>query len=411
MRLAVFTSEFPSRVSTFFARDLRALFEAGISLDVFPFYPLEADLWQYVPDDLNEEVLPRDHVHHLTIAQSMREFKSWQPAKLRRFLQDAFAISGSALRSNIEQFVKTEYIFPKAWAWAMQYPSGFDHVLGYWGNYASTCAYLYQRLTDQNVPFSIFLHAGVDLYLNRVFLRQKLLAAQNILICSHYNQQYLRDLYPDIYDAIAGKIRVFYHGIDFKQFEYVVNKRPDFTCLAVGRLAKTKNFEQLLYAAQELHRRGLDIQVEIVGDGEAEASLKQLAETLQLGDHVRFRGWLHPSEVQEAMKRATLLVHPSHSPGDNIPNVIKEAMALGTPVIAANIAGVAEVLDGGRCGVLVKPGDVTALADAIERLLKDGALRQNIAELAREYGTQQFDMWRNGKYIAEVLRSPRQAAT
>ena len=71
MRLAVFTNQFPSRVSTFFARDIRSLLKAGIEVEVFPIYPLDAELWAYVPEILNETVFPRDKVHHISIRENL----------------------------------------------------------------------------------------------------------------------------------------------------------------------------------------------------------------------------------------------------------------------------------------------------------------------------------------------------
>ena len=53
LRLAVFTHQFPGRTVTFFARDMRALLEAGVTVDIFPFYPPDAVLWRYVPDLLS----------------------------------------------------------------------------------------------------------------------------------------------------------------------------------------------------------------------------------------------------------------------------------------------------------------------------------------------------------------------
>src|SRR2546430_7501895 len=70
------------------------------------------------------------------------------------------------------------------------------------------------------------------------------------------------------------------------------------------------------------------------------------------------------------MSEATILVHPSDRLGDGLPTVLREAMALGTPVIASRIAGIPEALDDGRCGLLVPSGDLEALADAIARLLQ-----------------------------------------
>src|SRR5215831_12109758 len=97
MRLAVFTNQFPTRVSTFFARDMRGLIDAGIDIDVFPIYPLDPTLWCYVPEILNERILPRNKVHHLTLPQCLKSAKFWPSSELNAFLRDTGAISASAI--------------------------------------------------------------------------------------------------------------------------------------------------------------------------------------------------------------------------------------------------------------------------------------------------------------------------
>jgi colanic acid/amylovoran biosynthesis glycosyltransferase len=90
---------------------------------------------------------------------------------------------------------------------------------------------------------------------------------------------------------------------------------------------------------------------------------------LQITDKVAFRGWLTFDKVRNAMRQATIMAHPSPDLGDAVPNVIKEAIALGMPVVASNVAGIPELLDNERCGMLVPPRDVKGLALAIEMLL------------------------------------------
>jgi glycosyltransferase involved in cell wall biosynthesis len=177
--------------------------------------------------------------------------------------------------------------------------------------------------------------------------------------------------------------------------------------LGVGALEKYKGFDYLLQAAGELIKRGIDLEVELVGDGKEREALKALAGKLGLSNRVSFRGWLPPHQVRETMKQATLLVHPSIGLGDAVPTVIKESMALGTPVVASSIAGIPELLDDGRCGVLVPPRNVEALAGAIQTSLNNEAMRRKYADTARQYAEQKFDTWRNGLRLAEVIRSTK----
>jgi colanic acid/amylovoran biosynthesis glycosyltransferase len=410
VRLAVFTSKYPARVATFFERDMRALLDAGVELDIFPMYPLDARLWRYSLDLLSEARLPRNRVHHLGFWDSMRGARPWHNARFGAALNDAVAVSASAARFGVVPLAKTVYVLPKAWAWAADHADRYDHVLAYWGNYSATCAYAFHRLIGRPIPFSIWLHAGADLYRTPVYMRQKLAYADSIITCCEFNRTYLARHYADLSPPIADRVHVCYHGLDLSHFLYRPDGRPPARVLAVGRLARHKGFDYLLRAARLLGDRGTTIDVEFVGDGDERRGLERLAAELGIAGRVRFRGWLKFDDVRDAMSEATVLVHPSDGLGDGLPNVLREAMALGTPVIASNVAGIPEALDDGRCGLLVPPKDVAGLADAIARVLGDPALRQTFAERGRRRTEEMFDMWRNGARLADHLRATRRLA-
>ena len=408
MRLAVFTNQFPGPVSTFFARDMRGLVDAGIDVDVFAIYPYDPTLWQYVPDVLNETILPRHKVHHLSVSECLRTVLKFLPSKKSvHFLRDVFSISASTIRYGAEPFAKSGYVFLKSWIWAKQYGDQFDHVLAYWGNYAGTCAYLFHRLLDAKMPFSLFLHASIDLYREPIYMREKLLYADNIITCSDFNRKFISDQFSDIKDSIFEKVHVHYHGLDFRHLTSEFGERSPRKVIAVGRFAKQKGFDYLLRAFRELKDRRVDVQLELVGDGEENQSLRRLASELDVSGIVTFRGWLPPDEVLRAIGQATILVHPSPDLGDGVPNVIKEAMAVGTPVIGSAVAGIPELLVGGDCGVLVPPKDVHQLVNAIQAMLTNETLRQKYADSGRKQAQQKFDLWKNGRKLALVLSSGR----
>jgi glycosyltransferase involved in cell wall biosynthesis len=406
LRIAVFTNQFPSRISTFFARDMRPLVEAGMDLHIFAIYPLDPALWRYVPAILDERILPRDRTHHLRLRDLLRHAGPWPPARLAGLLRDTMAVAFSAARFGLTPLAKSLYVSWEAWAWAKQYGDQFDHVVAYWGNYAATCAYLFHRVTGTSAPFSVFLQAGTDLYRDQVYLRQKLLYADNLFPTVAFNQRYLAEHYGDIYPQIEDRIHVYYTGLDLAEFPYQPEGRPQGRVMAVGTLGKFKGFDYLVRSVAELTHRGrADFQVELIGDGPERENLEQLARELNVAERVRFRGYLPFEEVRQAMTRATILVHPSSGLGDGLPNVVREAMALGTPVIASDVAGIPEGLDGGACGILVPPRDVPALGDAIQILLADAALRRRYADAARRRVEARFDLWKNGRELVELLNA------
>lgn len=403
LRLAVFTNEFPGRVSTFFARDIRGLLAAGAEVDVFAIRPRDETLWRFVPSILGEAVFPRDRVHHLGLGESLLAGPGILRSHSRRATADAWRILGASGAGGVETLAKSSYVLPKAWTWASRFAGRFDHVLSYWGNYAATCAYAFHRLTAPATPFSMFLHAGTDLYRSRVFMREKLRHARHVITVCDFNRRYLLECYPDLRDELEPKVHVHHLGLDFAELNLTVASRVAGRVLGVGSLLPLKGFDGLLRAGAMLVKRGFDIQIELVGEGSEELKLRRLSKELGLETRVTFSGWLPFVRVKERMQAATLLVHPSSGLGDAVPTVIKEAMALGTPVVAADVAGIPELLDSGRCGLLVPPRDAPALAEAIGRVLGDAELRESLSVAARARAEAMFDLWKNGQALARIL--------
>jgi glycosyltransferase involved in cell wall biosynthesis len=409
MRVAVFTSKYPARVATFFERDMRSLLEAGVDIDVFSVAPLNPGAWRHSLDLLGPEHLPRHRIHHLELASAIGKSAPVLRRNLAAALRDAFSITGAALPYGPMRVAKTLYVLPKAWAWAGAWAAAhtapYDHVLAYWGNYAGTCAYAFHRLAMPQVPFTIWLHAGTDLYVAPLFMREKLAYADNVITCCEFNRRYITSHFGDV-PEIASKLHVCHHGLNLADFPCRLEGRAPNRVLAVGRLARDKGFDYLIRAAHVLAGRQVDIVVEFVGDGPERERLQARAAELGIADRVTFHGWRSFPEVRTAMQQATMLVHPSDRLGDGLPNVIREAMASGLPVIGSDVAGLPDALSDG-CGVLVPPRNVDALADAIADLLHHPDKRAAIARRARARTEERYDLWRNGERLAKLLSTSR----
>jgi glycosyltransferase involved in cell wall biosynthesis len=133
----------------------------------------------------------------------------------------------------------------------------------------------------------------------------------------------------------------------------------------VGRSSPEKGFDVLLDALRLARDGGMDIVLEIVGEGPDRAALESRCVQLGLVDAVRFVAPLRRAELQERMAEAHAVVVPSRREGLGL--VAVEALALGRPVIASRVGGLPEVVTAGT-GVLVDPEDPAALARAFASL-------------------------------------------
>lgn len=155
----------------------------------------------------------------------------------------------------------------------------------------------------------------------------------------------------------------------------------------VGRLVPIKNHDLFLQAARIVHEQLSDAFFVIVGDGERRAELVELVQTLGLADCVRFTSWI--ADVPPIYSALDALVLSSNNEG--LPVSLIEAMAAGVPVVSTKVGGVPDLLDGGRFGAVMPPGDTQGMAAAIIRALTDPAA-QATAEEARAITLQRYDI-------------------
>jgi glycosyltransferase involved in cell wall biosynthesis len=149
----------------------------------------------------------------------------------------------------------------------------------------------------------------------------------------------------------------------------------------LARATRDKNLPGALQALARLRATGLEVDLTVVGDGDARPEYERLATSLGLHDHVTFTGSLSGAPLVEVYRRAMFVVLPTLF--DSFPTVLAEAMACGRPVVSTRTGGVAELITSGVDGLLVPPGDVPSLTAAIRALVEDPDLRRRLGAAAR----------------------------
>jgi glycosyltransferase involved in cell wall biosynthesis len=157
--------------------------------------------------------------------------------------------------------------------------------------------------------------------------------------------------------------------------------------LSVGRLAAKKGLHHLLDALALVVQDLPGVRLTVVGDGPIRPDLEAQAARLGISDRVSFLGMLPNEDLPARFAAADLFVVPSiiDETGDRegLPVSILEAAASGVPVVASDVGGISDFVEDGVTGLLVRPGDATVLADAIQRLASDGGLVRTMVIAAR----------------------------
>jgi glycosyltransferase involved in cell wall biosynthesis len=168
--------------------------------------------------------------------------------------------------------------------------------------------------------------------------------------------------------------------------------------ISVGRLEPEKNYTLLVQAIGQVSRRLPRTRCMIVGEGTCRKDLTTLIQSLGLGEHVRLPGTR--SDIPDLLGAADVFVLASLKEG--LPVALLEAMAAGKAVVVTSVGGMPEVIHDGKSGLVVPPGHVDALAEAVGNLLGDQGLRMRFGKAVRDKAEKEFDIQQVVDRIAAI---------
>ncbi|AOO84117.1 colanic acid biosynthesis glycosyltransferase WcaL [Bosea vaviloviae] len=199
----------------------------------------------------------------------------------------------------------------------------------------------------------------------------------------------------------ADKVALVYHGLDLARFPPPPSRplrdgsdpADPVRFITIGRAVEKKGFDDLLSALARLPAT-LHWRLIHIGGGEKLKTLKILAEVLGLSERVSWAGPQAQAAVVTALREADLFVLPSkqadNGDRDGLPNVVMEAASQALPIVATDFAGIPEFVSDGVEGLLVAPGDVAGLAQAMAELAMAPERRAALGAAAHARLTQDF---------------------
>jgi glycosyltransferase involved in cell wall biosynthesis len=276
----------------------------------------------------------------------------------------------------------------------------------------ATVALILKWLTG--ATFSFTAHAK-DLYTSAPdALREKMREAEFVLTCTEANHRYLTGVGGDV-----ARVHRVYHGIDLERFTPAYgngasngskkdSKRVP-VILSVGRLVEKKGHDVLIRACALLRDRGVRFRCVIHGEGPFRGRLEAVRRSLGLNDLVELPGRILQDDLVDRYAEADVFALGcqvlADGDRDGLPNVLIEALAMQVPVVSTTVSGVPELIENNVHGLLVPPRAPEALANAIEKLLSDPALRRRLGRNGRRRVVQEFDTRRNTRRVFELFES------
>jgi glycosyltransferase involved in cell wall biosynthesis len=393
-RVAFVVKGYPRLSETFIAQEILALEQRGLDILIVSLrhpidrtsHPVHGQIRApvvYLPEYLRDE--PKRVWHGWRQARRLPGYRAARRAWRRDLLRDPSP-------NRIRRFGQALVLAAELPADIRQLHAHFLHTPASVARYAALL---------RGIDWSVSAHAK-DLWTIPAWeKREKLADARWAVTCTAAGHQHLADLAP-----AADRVLLSYHGLDLDRFPPAPPRPPGgsgngndtrhpVAILSVGRAVEKKGYDDLL-SALALLPPALAWRLRHIGGGALAERLKRRAARLGLNPLIEWRGAQPQPEVLAAYRQADLFVLAAKvakdGDRDGLPNVLLEAQSQGLPCIATELPGIAELIDNGRTGVLVPPGNPKALAAAIEGLIRAPALRAQIGAAGETRVRRDFDM-------------------
>jgi glycosyltransferase involved in cell wall biosynthesis len=394
--LGYLVPEFPSQTHTFFWREIAALEEAGVQVQVFS----------------TSRPSPQSCPHDFAEAARARTRYLFPPrigalgALLRRPGRAARA-AGYILglrETPLAQRLKLMALVPTAMDMVRTARgAGIGHVHIHSCANAAHLGALGHILGD--LDYSLTLHGDLPVYGTdhaAKFRNARFVSAVT------------RPLQQSLQDRIGGgrPYPLIWMGVDTERFRPAPERAArdpaaPLRVLTVARLNPTKGHVHFLRAMARLREKGIEIDYRIAGEGPARAAIEAEISALDLASCVTLLGSVSEDRVVALLQESDVAALTSFGLGEAAPVSVMEAMACGVPCIVSIIGGTPDMITSGEDGVLVAQKDVAAIAEALEGLARDPERLRRMSARARATAEATFDHRTNAlKLYAAIVGEP-----
>lgn len=357
---------------------LKQQFEAqGHHVDVLAHHPDMKKIWMPTTGQYIEKSKIKDFVYEQVLAFFNRDLPLVDPwIRWREIERYTFELCATLFGLHHYDVIHTQDIISTR-AIARVRPEHVAHVATIHGMLATEHLWSGEIKSRKSMPFA---YAVAEEYFGFTS------AQRTVVPCA-----WLRHEVAWEFAVPTDGIQVVPYGLDIEQLERRARERPRSLPSARGRtiilcparLVPVKGHTHLIDAMAQMKTRE-KVALWLAGDGKLADDLKRQVVLAGLEDSVVFLG--SRSDIPALMREADIIVLPSVQ--DTLPFSIMEGQILGKPIVASRVGGIPEMIESGKTGILVRPGDSTELATALDRLVSDAAYRKNLGNQAAAWGRQ-----------------------
>lgn len=395
MRIAYLTGEYPRATDTFIQREVAGLRALGVEVHTFSVRPTGTEHMvgpeQQAERDRTTYLLPP---HPFSLLKSHLTLLFQSPRRYFQGVKLAWKGRSPGLKALLYQ------LFYFLEAGILAHTLKQRHIQHLHNHLAdSSCTVSMLATTLAGIRFSFTIH-GPAIFFEpyRWRLDLKVQQALFVICISHYCRSQVMLFCPM---EQWQKLHIVHCGVELQRFTPVIHQPHHKRLLYTGRLSAAKGVPILLQALQQVVRQHPDLTLTLVGDGPDRPALERLANELDLTPYLKFVGYQSQDAVREYLHNSDIFVLPSFSEG--LPVALMEALAAGVPVVTTSVAGISELVEQDINGYLVPPGAVEPLAQRIDALLKDAALRQRLGQAGHIKVAQEFDLAKEIPRLRQIM--------
>jgi glycosyltransferase involved in cell wall biosynthesis len=397
MKFAVVTSQYPAASHTFIRREIQELRERGMEIHTFSIRRPSKDELR-TPIDRNE-FENTWYVFPFCIGHLTAQFRAFvrRPRRYLSTLVKAYRHRVPGLRALVWAF----FHFMESMCLALEIERrGIRHIHNHFANSGANVGFLAAYYLG--LRWSLTLHGISEFdYPAGVLLPAKIASAQFVACVSHFGKaQAMRAIDP----AYWEKLFISRCGVDLNTLPPSAPPRDDSSRIrwvSVGRLSPEKGQMGLLCCLSQALEKGLDIEMRIVGSGPCRDQLESEIRKRELGTRCVLLGVLPEPEALTEIAAADIFVLTSFMEG--LPVVLMEALGMGIPVVAPRVAGIPELVEHQKTGLLYHPGCWDDLFEQLQALSTEPGLRRRCAEAGRIRVRNEFAIKHAVEPIARAL--------
>lgn len=405
MRVAYILHTYPAISQTFVLREVRELRRLGVDVDTYTvFRARDEDLLAQADKDEASRTYALRPVPVVPLLAAHARIFSGAPLEYCRALRRALRDGEPGLHGRATSFAKLTLAIL---LWNRCRLRDVRHIHSHFAGTPIDIAALAVGLGnalasgERGWSRSQSVHGPVELAsLDTFRMRERMRDASTVIATSHFTRSQILALLDR---AEWAKVHMIRCGIEPSRFSFRLEPSVGdrIEILNVARLVGVKGHDILLDALASLRGRGVDFHATVVGDGSDREALTKRVSQLGLDRHVTFAGAVGHDQIHEYFDAAHIFCLPSFAEG--LPVSLMEAMASGIPVVTTRIMGTPELVEDGVSGLLVTPGLVESLTDALERLATDPDLRAAMGRAGAAKVCSEFDITKLASDVAALI--------